>query len=102
MEPPYRRIAVEIAERIAAGEIAPGERVPSTRQIIERYGVAMATASKVLTELRLQGLVAPSPASAPSSWRRPPAAPGPARNRNGRPCGNWSCGPRCRSPTPRG
>jgi len=61
VEPPYRRIAVEIAERIAAGEIAPGERVPSTRQIIERYGVAMATASKVLTELRLQGLVRAEP-----------------------------------------
>lgn len=61
MEPPYRRIAAEIAERIAAGEIAPGERVPSTRQIIERYGVAMATASKVLTELRLHGLVRAEP-----------------------------------------
>jgi DNA-binding transcriptional regulator YhcF (GntR family) len=61
VEPPYRRIAVEIADRIAAGEIAPGERVPSTRQIIERYGVAMATASKVLTELRLQGLVRAEP-----------------------------------------
>lgn len=61
MDPPYRRIAVEIAGRIAAGEIAPGDRVPSTRQIIERYGVAMAIASKVLTELRLQGLVRAEP-----------------------------------------
>jgi DNA-binding transcriptional regulator YhcF (GntR family) len=61
VEPPYRRIALEIAGRIASGEIAPGERVPSTRQIIERYGVAMATASKVLTELRLQGLVRAEP-----------------------------------------
>jgi DNA-binding transcriptional regulator YhcF (GntR family) len=61
VEPPYRRIAVEIAEKIASGEIAPGQRVPSTRQIIERYGVAMATASKVLTELRLQGLVRAEP-----------------------------------------
>ena len=83
MEPPYRRIAVEIAGQIAAGEIAPGERVPSTRQIIERYGVAMATASKVLAELRLQGLVRAEPGVgtvvvAPPA-RRGRAAPQPQR-----------------------
>jgi DNA-binding transcriptional regulator YhcF (GntR family) len=61
VEPPYRRIAEEIADRIAAGEFAPGERVPSTRQIVERYGVAMATATKALTELRTQGLVRAEP-----------------------------------------
>ena len=61
MEPPYRRIALEIAQRIADEELAPGARVPSTRQIVERYGVAMATATKVLTELRLQGLVRAAP-----------------------------------------
>ena len=82
MEPPYRRIALEIAARIAAGDIAAGERVPSTRQIIERYGVAMATASKVLTELRLQGLVRAEPGVgtvvvAPA--RRPRGTPQPPR-----------------------
>jgi DNA-binding transcriptional regulator YhcF (GntR family) len=61
VEPPYQRIAGEIAERIAAGELAPGDRVPSTRQIVERYHVAMATATKALTELRVQGLVRPEP-----------------------------------------
>jgi AcrR family transcriptional regulator len=61
VDPPYRRIAAEIAEKIAAGELAAGDRVPSTRQIVEGYGVAMATATKALTELRLQGLVRPEP-----------------------------------------
>jgi DNA-binding transcriptional regulator YhcF (GntR family) len=57
----YRRIAQEIADRITRGELAPGDRVPSTRQIVARHGVAMATATKVLAELRRQGLVRAAP-----------------------------------------
>lgn len=53
----YRRIADEIAGRIASGELAPGAKVPSTRQIMAEYGVAMATATRVLTTLRELGLV---------------------------------------------
>jgi AcrR family transcriptional regulator len=54
---PYRQIASELRRRIEAGELAPGARVPSTRAIVDEWGVAMATATKVLTELRHQGLV---------------------------------------------
>ncbi|MBM2614648.1 TetR/AcrR family transcriptional regulator C-terminal domain-containing protein [Actinoplanes sp. LDG1-06] len=57
----YRRIADEIAARIAAGEPAPGERIMSTRQIMAEYGVAMATATKVITLLREEGLVRTRP-----------------------------------------
>ncbi|MBE1486351.1 TetR/AcrR family transcriptional regulator C-terminal domain-containing protein [Plantactinospora soyae] len=56
-EPPYRRIVAEIRRRIVAGELRPGDRVPSTRQITAEWGVAMATATKVLTALREAGLV---------------------------------------------
>ncbi|MEU8228787.1 TetR/AcrR family transcriptional regulator C-terminal domain-containing protein [Actinoplanes sp. NPDC048967] len=59
--PPYRRIAAGIAARIAAGELAPGDRVPSTRQLIADHGIAMATATKVIATLREQGLVQPRP-----------------------------------------
>ncbi|MEU3458993.1 TetR/AcrR family transcriptional regulator C-terminal domain-containing protein [Streptomyces sp. NPDC006733] len=55
--PPYVRIVDEIRRRIAAGELAAGERVPSTRGITREFGVAMATATKVLTALRQEGLV---------------------------------------------
>jgi DNA-binding transcriptional regulator YhcF (GntR family) len=55
--PAHRRIAAELAAGIAAGEPAPGAKVMSTRQIMAAYGVAMATASKVLAHLREQGLV---------------------------------------------
>jgi DNA-binding transcriptional regulator YhcF (GntR family) len=61
VEPPYRQIAEAIAARIVAGELVAGDRVPSTRQIVERYQVAMATATKALTELRVQGLVQAEP-----------------------------------------
>src|SRR5262245_64849602 len=55
--PRYRQIAAELRRQIEAGELTPGMRVPSTRAIIDGWGVAMATATKVLTELRHQGLV---------------------------------------------
>lgn len=55
--PPYRQIAAELRRRIEVGELPPGARVPSTRAIVDEWGVAMATATKVLTELRHEGLV---------------------------------------------
>jgi AcrR family transcriptional regulator len=58
-EPPYRRIVAEIRERITTGELRPGERVPSARQITQEFGVAIATATKVLATLRQDGLVRP-------------------------------------------
>src|SRR5262249_60941941 len=54
--PRYRQIAAELRRQIEAGELTPGMRVPSTRAIIDGWGVAMATATKGLTELRHQGV----------------------------------------------
>ncbi|MFI5890661.1 TetR/AcrR family transcriptional regulator C-terminal domain-containing protein [Actinoplanes sp. NPDC051513] len=59
--PAYRKIADRIAARIASGELAPGERIPSTRQIMAEHGVAMATATRVINALREQGLVRARP-----------------------------------------
>lgn len=60
-DPPYLRIVAAIRRRIADGELAPGDRVPSTRQIAGEWGVALATAAKALTTLRLEGLVEARP-----------------------------------------
>ncbi|MEV6978131.1 TetR/AcrR family transcriptional regulator C-terminal domain-containing protein [Kitasatospora sp. NPDC093806] len=60
-DPPFRRIAAELRRRIATGELAPGARVPSTRRIAQDWGVALATATKALTVLRLEGLVEARP-----------------------------------------
>jgi DNA-binding transcriptional regulator YhcF (GntR family) len=79
--PPYRRIAAEIAARIAAGELAPGTRIASTRQITAQYGVAMATATKVLAHLREQGLVRALPGvGTVVAPRARPAEAGPDRD----------------------
>jgi AcrR family transcriptional regulator len=81
---PSIRIAGELRSRIVSGELAPGDRLPSTRQITRDWGVAMATATKVLTMLRQEGLVRAVPgvgtvvasAGPPAS---DPMAPGVAR-----------------------
>ncbi|MFJ6532526.1 TetR/AcrR family transcriptional regulator C-terminal domain-containing protein [Microbacterium sp. NPDC091662] len=54
-------IAAEIAERIASGELAPGDRVPSARGITRDWGVAIATATKALALLQHRGLVVSTP-----------------------------------------
>ena len=55
-QPPYRRIADEIRSRIAEGELRPGEPVPSARGITREWGVALATATKVLATLNAEGV----------------------------------------------
>jgi DNA-binding transcriptional regulator YhcF (GntR family) len=57
MQAASARIATELRRRITTGELNPGDRVPSTRQIVADWGVAMATASKALAILRQDGLV---------------------------------------------
>lgn len=50
-------IVAALRERIERGELAAGDRVPSTRAIVREWGGAMATATKVLTALTREGLV---------------------------------------------
>jgi AcrR family transcriptional regulator len=75
----YRRIADELAGRIRAGELRPGDRLPSTRQVARDWGVAMATATKVLGALQQEGLAVARPGAgtvvAAPSGRRPAPAP---------------------------
>ncbi|MFI5718699.1 TetR/AcrR family transcriptional regulator C-terminal domain-containing protein [Nocardia sp. NPDC051750] len=54
---PYRVIAAHIRTRIETGELRPGDRVPSIRQIARRWGVAVATATRVMATLRDEGLI---------------------------------------------
>jgi AcrR family transcriptional regulator len=59
--PPYRRIVAEVRRRIEAGELRPGDRVPSARAITKEWGVAIATATKAHAALRDEGLTVARP-----------------------------------------
>jgi DNA-binding GntR family transcriptional regulator len=54
-EPPFLQIATRIRDQILAGDLREGDLVPSTRQISQAWGVAIATATKALTALRAEG-----------------------------------------------
>jgi AcrR family transcriptional regulator len=61
MEPPYRQIVSDVRRRIEAGELRPGDRVPSARAITREWGVAIATATKAHAALREEGLTVARP-----------------------------------------
>jgi DNA-binding transcriptional regulator YhcF (GntR family) len=55
--PPYQRIAHSLRRRIESGHLRPGDRVPSTRAIARKWGVALATAAHALGVLNSEGLI---------------------------------------------
>lgn len=52
---PYRRIAAQIIQRIERGELRPGDRIPSVREIESSEGISRATATRVAAVLRAEG-----------------------------------------------
>ncbi|MFB9674186.1 GntR family transcriptional regulator [Streptosporangium vulgare] len=52
---PYKRIAAQIRAGIESGEIRPGDRIPSIREIMRDEGVSTATATRVAAVLRAEG-----------------------------------------------
>lgn len=55
--PHYRQITEKILHQIATGELVPGARVLSSREITERYSVSQITALRVFKELIASGRV---------------------------------------------
>ncbi|WP_280497416.1 GntR family transcriptional regulator [Nocardia asiatica] len=55
--PKYSRIAGHLRELIERGELAPGDEVPSERELAARWKVARPTAAKALDALRQEGIV---------------------------------------------
>ena len=55
--PLYLQLAEEIAAKITAGELAPGARLPTHRDLAYRKGVTAATVSKAYAELQREGLI---------------------------------------------
>jgi len=59
--PPYRRIAEEIIARIKSGELQPGDRLPSVRDIVRTEGISSGTAARVPSYLRAEGWAIATP-----------------------------------------
>jgi DNA-binding transcriptional MocR family regulator len=53
----YKSLVDRLATQIAAGELAPGARLPTHRQLAAQEGLALVTASRVYAELEAMGLV---------------------------------------------
>jgi GntR family transcriptional regulator len=53
----YVQVAEHIAARIAAGDLAGGQRMPPERDVATKYGVAHNTIRKSMELLREQGLI---------------------------------------------
>jgi GntR family transcriptional regulator len=55
--PPYRQIADHLRAAIDAGQLRPGDRLPSEAELRQHYGVARMTARQAIQELRSEGRV---------------------------------------------
>lgn len=56
--PKYRAIATALTEAIASGGIAPGERLPTQRDLAWQLGVTVGTVSRAYAEIERRGLLA--------------------------------------------
>jgi len=54
---PYQRIVRDLRDKIAAGRLAVGEKLPSTRELADEYGVAPGTVQRALSELRTANVI---------------------------------------------
>ncbi|MGI5238871.1 GntR family transcriptional regulator [Dactylosporangium sp. CA-139066] len=53
----YRRIAIDIAERITEGEFSPGTELPSENDLAQEYDASRDTIRDAMTELRSMGII---------------------------------------------
>lgn len=56
--PAYKQIADHLREAIGAGELSPGEGLPSERVLMDRYGAARGTIRQAINLLKGEGLIA--------------------------------------------
>jgi DNA-binding transcriptional regulator YhcF (GntR family) len=57
-EPPFEQVRAQLAAQIRAGELPPGERLPTVRRLADDLGIAVNTVARAYKELESEGLVA--------------------------------------------
>lgn len=57
VDPPYMQVVRHISEQIVKGELTPGDKIPSERELREQWGISKATANKVVAQLKAEGYV---------------------------------------------
>jgi DNA-binding GntR family transcriptional regulator len=55
--PPYRQLAAILRGQIEAGELAPGQQLPSVVTLAADYQIAVPTVRKAISLLKAEGLV---------------------------------------------
>ncbi|MGE5131846.1 MAG: GntR family transcriptional regulator [Gemmatimonadota bacterium] len=56
-EPVWSQLAAILRGQIERGDIPPGKLLPSTRMLMQTYGVADGTVKRAINKLREEGLV---------------------------------------------
>jgi DNA-binding transcriptional regulator YhcF (GntR family) len=54
---PYEQLRTQLASRVAAGELAPGTKLPTVRALAGELGLAANTVARVYRELEADGVV---------------------------------------------
>lgn len=70
----YEQIVEQIQERIAVGQLQPGERLPTVRRLADRLDIAPGTVARAYGELERLGLVVTQGARGTRVARRTPSA----------------------------
>lgn len=55
--PPYEQIRLQLAAHVAAGRLAPGDRLPTIRALATDLGVAAGTVARAYRELEGSGVI---------------------------------------------
>lgn len=53
----YEHITEQIKQHILSGELAPGDKLPSTKELSEQFGVGRSTTREALSALKAMGLI---------------------------------------------
>ncbi|GAA1576565.1 FadR/GntR family transcriptional regulator [Kribbella sancticallisti] len=74
----YQRIVEQIEEALARGDLAPGQRLPSERDLVSQFAVSRSTVREALRVLESNGVVRSRPGD-PNGPEILPFSPGPLR-----------------------